>query len=253
MPWRAFVLSLLCIPITGLGATSTRRNALAGIRCFSTLSRWRACGRSLRSQCPGGHLLFFYRFVRIASTKSKSIWSQCPGGHSFFFYNLVFEGVPVMYLWSQCPGGHSFFFYMEYTRWEILFVGTGIVSMPWRAFVVFLPSHGSLHKHLNRSKSQCPVGHFCFYHHTEGKVVGCFAPVGRGGLNALSGISVFTTCLSRAQWMVCQKRSQCPVGHFCFYHQNAGGQWIKSGMSGLNALSGISVFTTRRLTISLPD
>ena len=68
----------------------------------------------------------------------------------------------------------------------------------------------------NSLLSQCPRGHFCFFHMS-------WLWAGRGTsvrLNALAGIFVFSTSRITVGGDVVGG-SQCPRGHFCFFHSHS--------------------------------
>ncbi len=68
---------------------------------------------------------------------------------------------------SQCPVGHLLFFYLGVYTWNDQ-DHTRVVSMPWRAFVVFLPEDKIAWNIRSAMASQCPGGHLLFFYRVGG-------------------------------------------------------------------------------------
>ena len=145
------------------------------------------------SQCPRGHFCFFHT-CSCGAQFHNGMKSQCPRGHFCFFHgntnNAASRRPPRG--GSQCPRGHFCFFHV--------FTTTNVASMV--------------------RLSQCPRGHFCFFPRGRCVVLRCPG----WGLNALAGIFVFfhnnTIVFSGHLASGVRWSSQCPRGHFCFFHSD---------------------------------
>ena len=207
---------------------------------------------------------------------------------AFLFFPPRLDGPPkIDQDWSQCPHGHFCFFHLDdlWLGWH----SVDAVSVPSRAFLFFPHKYvrSSVGRCLGLSAltgifvfstypwglcrlladgSQCPHGHFCFFHRllADGSFAGwaippsqcphghfCFfhlppplAPLlWHQGLSALTGIFVFSTNRGPRCLSALSGKSQCPHGHFCFFHPSVARQSSTSGPS-LSALTGIFVFST---------
>ena len=78
----------------------------------------------------------------------------------------------------------------------------------------------------SKIKSQCPRGHFCFFHSADKRYIAAATK----SLNALAGIFVFST-VAVNQVANFDRASQCPRGHFCFFHSTGKQKRPDSSMS----------------------
>ena len=117
----------------------------------------------------------------------------------------------------------------------------GPVSMPSRAFLFFPPSVTD-HAIQRLAESQCPRGHFCFFHSQVPSAPTltmasqcprghfCFFHVfitGTGVVTVTSqcprGHFCFFHAVAAPAVIVSSAASQCPRGHFCFFHRRTRG------------------------------